>query len=298
MSIDSALSSLGSITTTIGSASNTASRIAADLGGARGVASSASWSGQLRPASFRGVPFAVLGGTSKFGRRNAVHEYPFKEKNAAWVEDVGRAARHINVSGFLVGDDVIAQRERMIAAVETPGAGALIHPTLGRLNVSTIDFSTEERWDQGRVFQLTFAFIEAGQRVFPSVETSTGSAVKSACKAADAAASTDFASTVAASLKQGASIVAQAAGTAAAWGRQAQRYANDATNLYHMVGTLKGSLGRYAGGAGIGKFATSAGALASAGSTVPKLLALGAAARTAVSGAVDKLTSTASELGS
>lgn len=295
MSIDSALGALGSITTTIGGASNTLARVGADLGGANGAAA-ASWFGQLRPASYRGVPFGVFGSMGKFGRRNAVHEYPFQ--GTVWVEDMGRAARHINVAGFLVGDDAIAQRERLIAAVETSGPGELIHPTLGRLKVSTIDFSSDERWDQGRVFQVNFTFIEAGDRVFPSVATSTGSAVSAACKAADAAASTDFVSKVGAALKQGAVVASQAASTAAAWGRQAQRLANDATNLYNMVGTLQGNLGRYAKSGGIGKFAAGNSAASSSAVTIPKLIARGSVARTTVSHAIVNLTLTGSDLGS
>lgn len=295
MSIDSALGAVGSITTTIGSAANTVARVGADLGVVN-AAAAASWFGQLRPASFRGVPFGVLGSSGKFGRRNAVHEYPFQ--GTVWVEDMGRAARHIGVFGFLVGDDAIAQRERLIAAVETSGPGELIHPTLGRLRVSTIDFSSDERWDQGRVFQVSFTFIEAGERVFPTVATSTGDAVAAACKSADAAASGDFASSVGTALKQGAVVAAQAASTAAAWGRQAQRLANDATNLYNMVGTLQGSFGRYAKSGGIGKFAAGKGAGAASATTIPKLIALGSVARVSVSRAITKLTSTGSGLGS
>jgi len=297
MSLDSALGALQSITTTIGTGVNTVMRAAGDLGGGLGGAGgAASWTKQLRPASYRGVPFGVFGGNSKFGRRNAVHEYPFRDK--PWVEDLGRAARRISVSGFLVGDDVIQQRERMIAASENPGDGELIHPTYGRLTVSLIDFSTEERWDQGRVFEVTFSFVEAGQRTFPSVATSTKDAVTMACTAADAAVKTDFISSATSTLKQGAAVVGQAVSTAAAWGRQAQRLANDATNLFNMVGTLKGGFGRFSNGSGISRVAVAVGALSSISNTVPGLIALGSVARSTVSRAVSGLSSIASGLGS
>jgi len=307
MSIDGALGSIQSITNTIGGAANTVTRIAADLGGLGGAGGMGSagvyWMQQLRAASYRGVPFGVMGGSGKFGRRNAVHEYPFRD--TVWVEDLGRSARRINMTGFLVEDaayggvsNVISQRERMIAASEGPGDGELVHPTLGRMTVSLIDFSTEEKWDQGRVFELTFSFIESGKRIFPSVATSTGDAVEVSCKAADYAASADFVSSTASLLKQGAAVVSKAVSTAAAWGRQAQRLVNDATNLYHMVGTLKGSFGRFAGGGGLGGIAAAAGAISGVANTVPRLIALGSMARTAVSSAVSNLSSTASGLGS
>ena len=294
MSIDGALGAIGSITTTIGSAANLVKRVGGDSGAA--AAGAAPWFSQLRPASFRGVPFGVLGGSGKFGRRQVVHEYPFRD--TVWVEDLGRSARHLNVSGFLVGDDAIAKRDRLISAIETAGDGDLMHPTYGQLRVSVMEFSTEERWDQGRVFMVNFNVIESGQRVFPSVATSTGSAVKTAAKAADVASATDFASKVGASLKQGAVTAAQAASTAAAWGRKAQSLANDATNLYNMVGTLTGSVGRYAKSPAIGKFAVVAGAVASAETTIPRLIALGSSARTSVTSAIAKLTAAGSGLGS
>ncbi|MET3135352.1 prophage DNA circulation protein [Oxalobacteraceae bacterium GrIS 1.11] len=295
MSLDKALGGLQSITTTIGGAANMMARAGADLGAGAGDAGTP-WSSQLRPASYRGVPFGVYGGNSKFGRRNAVHEYPFRD--TAWVEDLGRSARRINISGFLVGDDVIAQRERMIAACESPGEGELIHPTLGRLSVSNMDFSTEERWDQGRVFEVALSFIEAGQRTFPSVETSTGDVVAGACKAGDEAIKADFLGAAGPLLRQGAAVVAQATSAATAWGRRAQRLANDATNLYNMVGTLKGGFGRYARSNGIGGVAVAAGALSGATNTIPGLIALGSVARTAVASAAGNLASIASGLGS
>ncbi|REF28617.1 prophage DNA circulation protein [Xenorhabdus cabanillasii] len=53
-----------------------------------GSDSSWQWAEHLHPASFRGVPFAVISGESVFGRRQAVHEYPYRD--TAWIEDLGR----------------------------------------------------------------------------------------------------------------------------------------------------------------------------------------------------------------
>lgn len=294
MSIDSALGALQSITTTIGAGTSTITRTVLDIGGPT-PAGAAAWTAQLRPASYRGVRFGVLSGSGKFGRRSVVHEYPMRD--TVWVEDLGRATRHISVSGFLVGDDCIAQRDRMIAAAETRGAGALIHPTFGSLQVSLLDFAAEERWDQGRVFEITFVFVESGERIFPNIETSSGDAVSAACDGADLAASADFTLSTS-SIMKGAAVASEAASTAAAWGRKAQNLANDATNLYHMVSTLKGSFGRYSSGAGINGIAAAAGALSSVTNTVPGLIAIGSVARNAVLSASNALTSTANGFGS
>ena len=95
-----------------------------------------SFASKLLPASFRGVSFGVISASSKFGRRNAVHEYPFRD--TPWVEDLGRQARRFSVTGFIVGDDVIERRDAMIAACESSdtGSSTLVHPTLGKRSVA------------------------------------------------------------------------------------------------------------------------------------------------------------------
>lgn len=42
------------------------------------------WQSQLRPCSFRGVPFAIISEEGSHGRRQAVHEYPYRD--TAWIE--------------------------------------------------------------------------------------------------------------------------------------------------------------------------------------------------------------------
>lgn len=261
--------------------------------GQSGNAGANGWRSQLRQASFGGVPFGVLGGQLRVGRRNAVHEYPFKDQ--VWVEDLGRAARRITLTGFLVENaayggnpSVIAQRDRLIAVCESPDQKTLVHPTLGSLKVSLLDTAIEERWDQGRVFEISFSCVEAGSPVFPAVRVETGFRVTSAAQAVTAAISSDFVSSVTSALKQGSAVVGMAVSTAAAWAGTAQALARDATNLMNAVGSLTGSNGRYFGGRarGIGNLG---GTLASASTTVSQLVAAGTVARSAVATATANL---------
>lgn len=130
------------------------------------------WVQHLHPASFRGVPFAVSQGEGVFGRRQAVHEYPYRER--AWVEDLGRGTRHFTLRGFLVqssllyaAPDVMTQRDSLIAACEAGSAGTLVHPTLGELTVSVPEGGLRiSEGDAGRVFEFTLTVIESGLRVF------------------------------------------------------------------------------------------------------------------------------------
>ena len=296
MSLDSALGGIQSLTNQIQTGINTVVRTGADIG-AKGVFGNSSfWFERLASASYRGVPFGVLGGDSQFGRRNVTHEYPYRD--TVWVEDLGRSARRIKMTGFLVGDDCIAQRDRMIEVCEQDGTGTLVHPTFGVLTVNLIgSLSVSERWDKGRMFEIGFSFIQSGDRIFPAVETSTGDAVNAMATATDAAASVDFAARAGAALKNGAAVVGQAVTTVAAWATTAQMLANDATNLHHMVVNLPGNLGRFAGGrntAGLlGVLAVSQNA-----NTVGGLIALGSLARSGVASAVTALSTAAAGLGS
>ncbi|UFT92822.1 DNA circularization protein [Pectobacterium carotovorum] len=131
------------------------------------------WEDHLHQASFRGVPFAVVAANGSFGRRQAVHEYPYRD--SAWVEDVGRSTRKMTLRGFLIQDsakynapDVIKQRESLIAACEAFGSGTLIHPTLGELTVSIPEggLRISESMDSGRVFEFSLTIIESGLKIF------------------------------------------------------------------------------------------------------------------------------------
>lgn len=197
------------------------------------------WS-QLRPASYRGVRFGVLGGQLRFGRRNAIHEYPFRD--TIWVEDLGKSRRMIQMTGFLVGDDVIAQRDALIAACEKSGDGELVHPTLGQRTVALLDVSSSEQWEQGRVFELNFTFVEQGRRQYPESTETTAGAVAVAVDKANTASRAAFAAK-GQNLKTLSSINAAVA-VAQAWANKAITTARDATSLIRMAGVLQGDIGR------------------------------------------------------
>lgn len=259
------------------------------------------WFQELQPAKFAGIPFGVTGGQVRVGRRNAVHEYPNKDE--VWVEDLGRSARRITLVGFLVEGaryggaiSAIQQREQMIAVLEAPGKNTLVHPTLGSLQVATLDASFTERKDLGRVFELSLSFIESGERVFPSASQDTTSLVAQACTAADAAAGADFLALASTSLPSGEAVVTLASQTASSWGSKALSLASDATNLMNLAGSLPGSFGRFLGANLKGITGLIPGGVASAFSTVSSLIAAGAAAREAVSTAFGSLMSAAGGL--
>ena len=99
--------------------------------------------------SFRGVPFFVASHQFGTGRRIAVHEYPGMDD--PFNEDMGRVARSVSLEAYLVGEDVQAQKEKLITATETEGSGKLVHPYMGTKNakcgaLQISENNKEKRW--------------------------------------------------------------------------------------------------------------------------------------------------------
>ncbi|MBP6010617.1 MAG: DNA circularization N-terminal domain-containing protein [Alphaproteobacteria bacterium] len=254
-----------------------------------------SWTDRLQQASFRGIPFGVLAADTAVGRRTALHEYPYRDK--PWIEDIGRSTRKITFRGFLVSDskvygggDVIGQRDRFIGAAESPGAGTLVHPTLGRLTVNVSSCRIEEKFDEGNYFEVGLELLESGERIFPTVSGATGALTGISALGLDSAASADFLTRAVADLKLGASVVNQVVSTATKWAKPALSLVRDATNLSSLASNLPGVLGRYFGGAnvgGLGLLGSTGEQLVDASTSVADLIKAGTEARTLVQTSID-----------
>lgn len=145
----------------------------------------------LRPASWRGVPFQVDSTDMGFGRRTQVHEYPQRDK--PWTEDLGRAARELSFDGFVVGSDYVEQANRLLAALEEAGPGALVHPWFGTLTVSIKDLGRVSFNAQLGYARFTLSFVESGDLSFPVAGNSTVSQSRLAAANIETAAVADFA---------------------------------------------------------------------------------------------------------
>ncbi|MFZ5539474.1 MAG: DNA circularization protein [Pseudomonadota bacterium] len=154
------------------------------------------WRDQLRPASFRGVPFHVTQATGTFGRRSVTHEYPFRD--LPYVEDLGRRARTLRIEALLLGEDYMARRDALIAAIEAAGPGKLVHPYYGELTVSVDDAGAqiEESTERGGMCRISFGVVEAGEARFPSATAATQEVVEQRAAAAQGASADGFAETV------------------------------------------------------------------------------------------------------
>lgn len=87
------------------------------------------WAENLQQASFRGVPFDVLATDEQISRDHAAYEYP--NVDGADLKDLGRKARPFRLTAFIWGNSYEYKLQSLIAALDTPGDGELIHPVYG-----------------------------------------------------------------------------------------------------------------------------------------------------------------------
>jgi len=150
-----------------------------------------SWRARLRPASWRGVPFFVGEASGEVGRRYEMHEYP--QRDQPWAEDLGRSQRKWSVTGYVLGDDYMGTRDRLLAACEQSGVGKLVHPYLGELHVVCDRFRYTERDEEGRICRFELSFAEPGTKGAPTARRAAGAALQGAAAGLQAAAVSAFA---------------------------------------------------------------------------------------------------------
>ena len=151
------------------------------------------WIDNLQPASFRGVPFHVESDTLSAGRRVQTHEYPGRDK--PYTEDIGRASRKGSIEAFLIGNDYMAARDRLLAALEQGGPGELVHPWYGRMSISVDDGCRVRHGARdGRYCAITISFVEAGELAYPTAAASTAAQSLQAADALKTSALDDFVS--------------------------------------------------------------------------------------------------------
>jgi len=145
------------------------------------------WLKNLRSASFRGVPFRVVEAPEiEIGRRSANHEYAGRDE--PYSEDMGRKQRSYSIEGAVEGRDFIEKAGKLQDAFEQEGAGVLVHPHYGELNVSceaTIKYL-------GRYATFVAVFKEAGTNANPTSKIDTAQQVQDAALIAEQAALSDF----------------------------------------------------------------------------------------------------------
>lgn len=156
------------------------------------------WQSDLRPASWRGIPFFVEASQANSGRNTAVHVYPFREQKAVWVEDLGAAPLVIRITGFLIGDDARQQVLALFDAMQRPGQAELVHPVYGSRTGSIVGGCRyAHRKDRGRYAEIEFEFVaNEADAPYPALRTDTRCQVTLLGARATLAAAQSFRATI------------------------------------------------------------------------------------------------------
>lgn len=89
------------------------------------------WRDSLLECSFRDVVFDVVGTRDAYGRAISVAEYPYRDGGE--TEDLGAQPARFSLQAVFFGDDYDARLRALLTAVNTAGAGELIHPVWGSI---------------------------------------------------------------------------------------------------------------------------------------------------------------------
>lgn len=129
------------------------------------------WRDNLRPASFRGVPFYISATEEEGGRRGTLHEYPGAD--VPYFEDTGLKGPKHSIEAFVIGADYMAARDQLKKALNQNGPGALVHPYLGTRQVACPNFRLREARSDGGLAKFSIDFVETGRNTQPASAVDT-----------------------------------------------------------------------------------------------------------------------------
>lgn len=128
------------------------------------------WRDIMRPAFFRGATFHVDVSNRAGGRRAVVHTYP--KRNDPYTEDMGRAPRAFQITGYCIGPYYLVQRDALIMALEDDGPGTLQVPwPVAGQNIEVVagPYTMSESREKGGFCTFEMEFTEAGKPGFAGI---------------------------------------------------------------------------------------------------------------------------------
>lgn len=144
------------------------------------------WRDSLLPASFRGVAFEVEQASMPTGQRGQLHE--FVQRDDPYFEQLGKRAQPHKLTAFVIGPDCLVRRDKLLEALEKPGAGELVHPWFGRMLVKAGPCEVTHERREGGMVRFELEMHPDQPRKYPSAKPNTQQrAVKASDSLLDAA---------------------------------------------------------------------------------------------------------------
>lgn len=129
--------------------------------------------------SFRNIPFLIYKEQRERGGRHIVkREYPLRESGGA--DDLGPKLPAFTFTVIVEGDDAQAQRKALRDALYAPGAGELVHPDYGTLNVLIDNFESRYNVSEQRVVEFTITAVPQANDTAPDARKDTAAALSTA----------------------------------------------------------------------------------------------------------------------
>lgn len=120
------------------------------------MAAGRNWAQDLRPASFRGVPFETDDDGIRDLLRQAVHEIP----GGSWtVERLGQGAGEITIRGYVASARADIEAAALGATFKDDRPGLLVLPMVGPVQVSPIELSRDRSSAKHGYVSLSLRFV-------------------------------------------------------------------------------------------------------------------------------------------
>lgn len=119
---------------------------------------------RLYPASYKGAEFDFIADSRSDGRRVVIHEYPGQSDDA---EDLGKRTRQFSIQAVIKGFFYEDNKKKLEEALNSEGAGILIHPFLGSINCVSLGFTIVENTGKVGVAIYTLTFKEITGNTYP-----------------------------------------------------------------------------------------------------------------------------------
>ncbi|RDL19960.1 DNA circularization protein [Pseudomonas jessenii] len=129
------------------------------------------WRDQMLPASFRGISFLIPQASVPVGMKVQLHEFP--QRDEPYAEQMGKQAQVHRLVCWIIGDDCFERRDKFMEAVQTPGAGELVHPWLGRMQVKAGEAELTHEFKQGGMAAFAVTFYPDVPLKFPTAKVNT-----------------------------------------------------------------------------------------------------------------------------
>lgn len=129
------------------------------------------WRDQMLPASFRGISFLIPQASVPVGMKVQLHEFP--QRDEPYAEQMGKQAQVHRLVCWIIGDDCFERRDKFMEAVQTPGAGELVHPWLGRMQVKAGEAELTHDFKQGGMAAFAVTFYPDIPLKFPTARVNT-----------------------------------------------------------------------------------------------------------------------------